>query len=165
MFVISEESPPKKRKLDEGTQINKSNQANEEKIEIEPVMTEETSEEKVSTDPKEEAKSESESKETETAKASSVTPSASGSSTTLTTSRNDLIKDIESHIEIIYECLDELNETGPSSSANKTSSNEIITISSEASSHEADKSLTEATENDCESVNDPPPAHDESKNE
>lgn len=152
MFVISEESPPKKRKIDEATQMNKNNQATEEKIETEPAVTEEATEEKVSTEPKEEAKSEIELKESETAKTSSVTPSASGSSTALTASRNDLIKDIESHIEIIYECLDELNETGTSSSVNKTSSNEIITISSETSSQEADKSLTEATENDGETA-------------
>lgn len=37
----------------------------------------------------------------------------------LSSTRNDLIKDIESHIEIIYECLDELNDTGSTSSTNK----------------------------------------------
>lgn len=161
LFISLEESPPKKRKLD-AAQVNKNSQAADEKPEADPTINEDTKKEKVVTELKDEAKSESESKEPEKAKTAST--SASGSNTALTASRNDLIKDIESHIEIIYECLDELNETGPSSSANKTASNEVITLSSETSSQEAEKSFTETTENDGETANDPQ-AHDESKNE
>lgn len=56
-----------------------------------------------------------------------ATTSAMDHSLLLTSTRNDLIKDIESHIEIIYECLDELNDTGSTSSTNKTPAAEVIT--------------------------------------
>jgi len=165
-FAFEEESPPKRRKLD-ATQANKSSQGADEKLETEETASKDTTEDKEMEEPNaDEAKSESESKETEKAKASSAAPIASGSNLPLTSSRNDLIKDIESHIEIIYECLDELNETGPSSSVSKTASNEIITLSSsqETESQEADKSLTESVMNDGETANDPP-AQDESRND
>lgn len=162
--MFSEEIPPKKRKLDAG-QGNKSNSVSEDKADVEESGngSKETPDEAVATESKDEGKSDNEeSKESEKTKPAPNVPSTSSSN--VTSSRSDLIKDIESHIEIIYECLDELNETGSSSSANKTTSNDIITLSSETSSQEADKSLIEGTENDGEMTNDPP-AHDESKNE
>lgn len=102
--------------------------------------------------------------------ATTSTAPAAGPSVTLTSTRNDLIKDIESHIEIIYECLDELNETamnttGSGVSLNKTTSNELITISSETSSQETEKTLNETIENDDAKSGNDTTAQDESKNE
>lgn len=91
-------------------------------------------------------------------------PSTSATDLVLTSSRNELLKDIESHIEIIYECLDELNETGSSSSLNKTISSDVITISSEVSSQETEITVKDATEDGKEQVVDPP-AQEESKTE
>lgn len=161
-FVI-EESPPKKRKLD-AAQVNKNSQAVDEKPEAEATASNDTIEEKPASEVKDETNAETESKESEKSKTIPTGSLASGSNTALPSSRSDLIKDIESHIEIIYECLDELNETGSSSSVSKAASNDIITISSEASSQEAERSLTESTTNEGETAIDPP-AHDESKNE
>lgn len=123
-------------------------------------------EEKVVTEPKEEQNNDnsSESKESEKPASSSAAPSASS---VLTLTKNDLIKDIESHIEIIYECLDELNEsvnaTGSSSSQNKTASSEPPTPS-EISSQDSEKTVKEMTEVDGETSNDHA-AQNESKNE
>lgn len=80
-------------------------------------------------------------------------PQCSSSLSPTFSSRNDLIRDIESHIEIIFECFDlddsvATNAKPESSSAD--SSNEIVT-SSEVS-HELDKTesseKTEDTENE-----------------
>jgi hypothetical protein len=161
LCVISEESPPKKRKIDVEP-LSNTNQSEDEKMEPESSTKPDESEEKPSTELKEDDKSENESKEPEKPIVA-VTPPAPGPSNALITSRNDLIKDIESHIEIIYECLDELNETGASSSLNKTTSSEIITLSSETSSQEADKTVNETTDDGGTSMD--PPAQEESKTE
>lgn len=115
-------------------------------------MINDTKDEKGPSEPKDEVKAEAESAK-EPEKIAS-TSSASDSSPLVST-RNDLIKDIESHIEIIYECLDELNDTGTSSTLNKTAPIELTT-SSEASSQEADKTVKEMTEIDGEKANDLP---------
>lgn len=162
-FCFAEESPPKKRKID-AAQVNNTNQSGDEKMEPESPAKLEEVEEKPSTESKEEEKSENESKEAEKP-AEIATPPAPGPSSTLASSRNDLIKDIESHIEIIYECLDELNDTGASSSLNKTSSSDVITLSSETSSQEADKTVNETTKEDGGTSREQPPAQEESKTE
>lgn len=130
-------------------------------------MISDTKDEKNVSEPKEDVKSESEAaKEPEKVASTSTAPPVVSEPSTLVSTRNDLIKDIESHIEIIYECLDELNDTGTSSSLNKTAPNELTTIASDASdasSQEMEKTVEETTENDGEIANDLP-AHDESKN-
>lgn len=90
------------------------------------------------------------------------TTSAIDHSLLLTTTRNDLIKDIESHIEIIYECLDELNDTGSTSSANKTpvADNVIDPPGPEAEKNDGASEKIEEAANADESV-----APKESKNE
>lgn len=126
-------------------------------------MISETKDEKVPSEPKQEAKNESESaKDPEKIASTSSAPPVVSEISALVSTRNDLIKDIESHIEIIYECLDELNDTG-TSSAQKAALSEQMVVS-EASSQEAEKTVKETIENDGEKVKDLP-AHDESKNE
>lgn len=158
---FTEESPPKKRKIDSNVvQPNNASPVPEEKAETEPPMSsEEKKEEEIATESKEEPKSENEEmKDAEKPATASTAPSASTS--ILTTSRNDLIKDIESHIEIIYECLDELNDAGLGSSLNKTTSSEATPPTSETPSQDTEKAVKEAAENDGETA-----AHNESKNE
>lgn len=129
-IFLAEESPPKKRKLE--APPSKTNQTVEEKDEAEAANKIETKDEKPLTEPSDETKVESDAKEATTSTATVATTASS---------RNDLIKDIESHIEIIYECLDELNETAinttgsGSTSMSKTTSSELM-VSSEASSHD-----------------------------
>lgn len=147
------------------SQINKPTSGAEEKIEIDQPAATEVKEEKAVAEPKDEQNNEiSEAKEPEKLATSSA---ASSATTVLTTTKIDLIKDIESHIEIIYECLDELNETvnatGSSSSQNKTALIEIP-ASLELSSQEAEKTVKETTEIDGETSNDHA-AQNESKNE
>lgn len=138
---------------------------NDEKTEPEEPVINDTKDEKNVSELKEDAKSESEAaKEPEKVASTSTAPPVVSEPSTLVSTRNDLIKDIESHIEIIYECLDELNDTGTSSTLNKTAPNELTTVASDASSQEAEKTVKETTENDGEKANDLP-AHDESKNE
>lgn len=166
LIIISstEESPPKKRKIDAVQEVkaNNVNQPEDEKMEPDSPTKSDEAEEKPPTEPKEVEKIENESKEAEK-QAPVVTSSAPGSSNALTSTRSDLIKDIESHIEIIYECLDELNETGATSALNKTSSSDVITLSSETSSQDADKTVNEATDDGGTSKD--PPAQEESKPE
>jgi hypothetical protein len=166
LIIISstEESPPKKRKIDAVQEVkaNNVNQPEDEKMEPDSPTKSDETEEKPPTEPKEVEKIENESKEAEK-QAPVVTSSAPGSSNALTSTRSDLIKDIESHIEIIYECLDELNETGATSALNKTSSSDVITLSSETSSQDADKTVNEATDDGGTSKD--PPAQEESKPE
>jgi ubiquitin carboxyl-terminal hydrolase 34 len=142
---------------------NNVNQPEDEKMEADSPTKTEEAEEKPPTEPKEDEKSENESKDAEK-QSPVVTPPAPGPSNSLTSTRNDLIKDIESHIEIIYECLDELNETGASSSLNKTSSSDVITISSETSSQDVEKTVNEVADDGGSSGKDPP-AQEESKPE
>ena len=164
---LSEESPPKKRRLDGlvVVQVNKSNLSTvEEKPEAEhSTADKDKSEEKAPENSKEKPENEkSESMDEEKPPAATSTLDNS----LLSSSRNDLIKDIESHIEIIYECLDELNETGSTSSTNKTTAtNDVITISSETSSQENDKSLNETQSEKEEEKPEKSAAQDESKNE
>ena len=106
----------------------------------------------------------SESKDQEKpAASSSILPASSA----LGSIKIDLIKDIESHIEIIYECLDELNETinasGSNSSQNKAASSEVV-ATSETASQESDNIVKESTEVDGEKSDDHA-AQNESKNE
>lgn len=164
----SEESPPKKRRID-AAQVNKTHQVVEEKTDSpdEPPTTTDAKDETTLVEAKEEVKSEGELKENlpeKPAATTTITPTAACSSSALVSTRNDLIKDIESHIEIIYECLDELNESGSTSSANKTVSIEPISATTETSSQEGDKPVKETTENSETKATDPP-AQDESKNE
>lgn len=149
---FSEESPPKKRRI-EAAQVIKLSQP-EEKTESEPATSKEP-DEIVPTESKEESK--------ETATTSTTTVLAQPS--ILVASRNDLIKDIESHIEIIYECLDELNESGSSSMLNKTPSIEPMSISSENSSIDTENTVKDATETGDEKANDSLTAPDESKSD
>lgn len=158
----SEESPPKKRRID-ATQLNKTNQVIEEKSETpaEPPTTSEEKDEKVPLEVKEEVKIEAEVKESEKAAAVAVTTSltsvTTSSTSTLVSTRNDLIKDIESHIEIIYECLDELNESGSTSSVNKAAGSETTdpsdTLNQEAPSEDSEAKPSDTTAQD-ESRND-----------
>jgi hypothetical protein len=93
------------------------------------------------------------------------TSSAAAPNPALTSTKIDLIKDIESHIEIIYECLDELNETvnAASSSQNKSSSGELPATSDVSSQESETKTVTEPPEAD-DDKNDHA-AQNESKNE
>lgn len=142
----------------------KPSQSIDDKTESEQSVSKEPEkDETVPTTSKEEPKGEAEeSKEVD--KAATTTPALAPPSI-LAASRNDLIKDIESHIEIIYECLDELNESASSSTLNKTSSNEPISISSETSSLETDNTVRDATETNDEKANESTTTPDESKNE
>lgn len=115
---------------------------------------------KTPADKKEEAKSENpEPKDDDKPPA---TTSTVDHSLLLTTTRNDLIKDIESHIEIIYECLDELNDTGSTSSTNKTPAADAVTEppGAEAEKNDGEPQKTEEAANADESA-----APKESKNE
>lgn len=118
----------------EPTPPNKTNSTpDDQNNEVETKPTEESIEEK--------ADENSEPKENERA---ATTSACIEPSLLLSSSRNDLIKDIESHIEIIYECLDDLNDTGSTSSVNKTQSSEaIISISSET---DLEKTLNDSIE-------------------
>ena len=160
-----EESPPKKRKID-------SSQANrfivvsedEEKIEVDQSNSK-AADEKTPTESKDDKTIDTaESKDQEKPAASSSTLPASSA---LGSIKIDLIKDIESHIEIIYECLDELNETinasGSNSSQNKAAPSEKL-ASSEAASQEPENAVKESTEVDSEKSDDHA-AQNESKNE
>lgn len=155
-----EESPPKKRRLDT-PQLNSSSSATEEKAEAD--MSTDENGDKTPADKKEEAKTENpEPKDDEKTPA---TTSATDHSLLLTSTRNDLIKDIESHIEIIYECLDELNDTGSTSSTSKTPAPDAVTPAQEPPATETEKNdgepeKTEEVVNDDESA-----APKESKNE
>lgn len=145
----------------------KLSQSTEEKSETEqPVSKEPEIDEIVPTTSKEELKGGDVEESKEVKATTSSTASVLAPPLILAATRNDLIKDIESHIEIIYECLDELNESGSSSTLNRTtSSNEPISISSETSSLDTDNTVKDATEMDGEKANDSTTAPEESKNE
>lgn len=133
ILFIAEESPPKKPKLD----IQQQSSDNE------------TPKSSNSNEPETKIDSGANSKKTQSDEESKDHPQCSSSPTL--SSRNDLIRDIESHIEIIFECfdVDDTINTNTNASAAATkpesssaeSSNEIIT-SSEVS-HEMDKTSSE----------------------
>ena len=136
-FSIAEESPPKKPKLD-----------------IQQTSDNET--------PKSSSESESKndnganSKKNQCDEESKDLPQCSSSSSPTYSSRNDLIRDIESHIEIIFECFDvddsvSTNAAKPPESSSADSSNEII-ASSEVS-HEMEKVSSEKATEDTEKKN------------
>lgn len=109
LFSIAE-SPPKKRKLDSSTEDDDNKE--EAKIVSEEAATPGTSKDeasnKVAESPEEDKKEQNESKEDDIdGKPLDVAAVSSTSSSDPFTQRMDLIKDIESHIEIIFECLDD----------------------------------------------------------
>lgn len=89
-----------------------------------------------------------------------MTPSNNLANTSsLDSSRNELIKDIESHIEIIYECLDELSES--TSSANQTTSD----VSPMKCESVEPSTSAESTENQEKTANDKPENDQEEEKE
>jgi hypothetical protein len=156
----TEESPPKKRKID-STQVNKSSSGDEEKIEVDQPPTKPENDETSPTEPKDDQTPDA----TELKEHEKPSTSAAAAPNPALTSTIDLIKDIESHIEIIYECLDELNETvnAASSSQNKSSSGELLATSDVSSQESETKTVTEPPEAD-DDKNDHA-AQNESKNE
>lgn len=154
--LFLEESPPKKRRIDT-PQLNTSSSTAEEKADAE--MSTDENGDKTPADKKEEAKIENpEPKDDEKL----ATTSTMDHSLLLTSTRNELIKDIESHIEIIYECLDELNDAGSTSSTNKTPAADTVT---EAPGPETEKNEGESEKTEEAADADESAAPKESKNE
>lgn len=141
----------------------KASQPAEEKTETDQPPASKESNEVTPTESKEELKcDDDESKEVNKSATTSSAAPVLAPPSILAASRNDLIKDIESHIEIIYECLDELNESGSSSMLNKTSSNEPISISSETSTLDTENTVKEATATDGDKADESIATTDES---
>lgn len=110
-------------------------------------------------EPKEEAKIENEPKETDKNASTSSAPPAPAS--TVLSSRSDLIKDIESHIEIIYECLDELNESAVNTGGSSKNASGDQINSSEKSAPNIEEIREETKKDDGETS----AGLEESKNE
>lgn len=163
-YFSTEESPPKKRRLDSGP-ISKGNASIEESKETEPSCSKDVIEDKATEEAKEEARNENELKEIDKNATTSAAPPVSAPPSAITSTRSDLIKDIESHIEIIYECLDELNETAVNTSgSSKTACSEPANPSSDKSAQDMEEASDKnIKKNDCEVSADP--AQEESKNE
>ncbi|CRK95387.1 CLUMA_CG008902, isoform A [Clunio marinus] len=158
-FAVEEESPPKKRKID-GAPCSKN---------VDKSISTSTDEknEQVTNASNDNMKIEESSNECE----KGTKENENSATTSLAQTKAQTTNDIESHIEIIYECLDELNEasvntTGSNStSSNKTITNDTILISSETSSQENIETANESAEIGDVKSNDPTAAQNESKNE
>lgn len=155
-FHSLEESPPKKRRLDS---CSSGKVITEEKMQIEEIGSKEVITENAEDEPKEEAKIDNEPKEIEKKASTSSAPPAPTS--TILSSRSDLIKDIESHIEIIYECLDELNESAVNTGGSSKNASGDQINSSEKSAPNIEEMSEEAKKDDGETS----AGLEESKNE
>ena len=130
---VAEESPPKKPKLD--IQQSSDNEIPKCSNSIEPDIKIDNGASSTKNQSDEESKDHQQC-------SSSLSPTFS--------SRNDLIRDIESHIEIIFECFDvddsiSTNAAAKTETSSAESSNEIIT-SSEASHEMVEKTSSEKAE-------------------
>jgi hypothetical protein len=153
-ILFAEESPPKKQRLDVSSPPPP--QPSQPLSDTESIKCSESDDKSSGTGANENKCDEEELKETPAAAAVALEqqPSTSSSSaeSAVYSSRNDLIRDIESHIEIIFECFD-LDDSVSSSAATSRpaenssadSSTEIVT-SSETNREEVVEEMSEKSE-------------------